>query len=200
MRTGRQPHLATSCGPTRPSASCCTWPRAIPESRILPGQKRPSDLSIWCCVPGCSQHLQKQHLAGSWPCPSPLPAGLARGEPPQSVPLPPSPCGQCVAAVGGLQRGMSLQQKVLERAQSQRVSPLQALLLQCIEIFPVLEWANGCSSTQKEADDWILFENFSEVEPGRGLFTGKSCYNKYPDASPRVCVFQYSWPFFWLLK
>lgn len=54
--------------------------------------------------------------------------------------------------------------------------------------------------TQKEADGWIFFENFSQVEPGRGLFTGRSCYNKYPDASPRVSVFQHSWPFLMLLK
>lgn len=58
-------------------------------------------------------------------------------------------------------------------------SPLQAM--QCVEVFPVIP-------PQKKADGWVLFENFSQVEPSRGLFTGRICYNKYPDASPRVCV------------
>ena len=124
----------TSRGPTRPSARCCTWPRAIPESWIHPGRKRPSELSVCYQLPGC-RHTSR--TAFGWA----LGLSCAHAHSQQGCPEGSSPrlclcpCGRCP--------GMSSQQKVLERAQAPRVSPLQALLLQCTGIFPVLEWADG---------------------------------------------------------
>lgn len=177
----------------RPSARCCTWPRAIPESWIHPGWKRPSDLSVWCHLPGCS-HTSRTAFG--------CVLGLSRaralsqqGWPESSTPsLCLCPCGPCP--------GMSLQQKVPERAQGQRVSPLQALLLQCIEIFPVLEWADGyfLVSPKKKWMVRYYLRIFLKLSLAGGYLQGEAATINPMMPPQGLCVFQHSWAFLTLLK
>lgn len=109
-------------------------------SKFHPGWKRLSCLSIWCCLPGHCQHLQNHHFIQSLALPVPMPSSCGAGSTRRENLCPvcasvSQPLGQHLAAVCRLQGKMSLEQEVPKGAHGQS--------LQCIEIFSLLEWADG---------------------------------------------------------